>query len=478
MTLLALAAAIVYFTRPGEAIDSVAVLPLANVSGDPNLEYLSEGMSDSIINNLSQLPNLKVIALSSVLHYKGQQTSAQVVGRELNVRAVLMGRLTKREDGLAISTELVDVRDNRRLWGQQYNFKLTDIQAAQAEISRELAERLRLRLTGEEKKQLAKHYTENTEAYRLYSMGMYYASGRRKEGALKSIEYFEQAIRIDPNYALAYRGLAQAYYTLGSRGIWLPKEARQKFEWAALMAVELDDTLGDAHFALAYVKKYNWDWAGAEREHKRSLELDPNSIEANLYYSAFLVDVGRLDEALVYAKRADELAPRKSTNSYQAHVYFHMRQYDKAIELYLKAKERDPNSDGGNIPFALAYLGKGMFEEAIAEMQKIVAFENAPERWDRHPMLAYAYAVAGRRDEALKILDEQKRLAEQSYISPYNFAIIYTGLGDKDRAFEHLEKAYEEHPQTLVHLKSQPIFDSLRSDPRYADLLRRMNLAP
>lgn len=484
-------AAVAYFYFPknnssvpsGEAIDSVAVLPFVNASGDPNTEYLSDGISDSIINSLSQLPALKVMSLNSVLRYKGKQIDPQAVGRELNVRAVLISRLTKRGDDLAITTELVDVRDNRRLWGGQYNRKLSDILVVQAEIAQEISQNLRLRLSAQEKKQLAKHYTENTEAYRLYSLGKYGsrgAAGGTKEGLEKSIGYFEQAIKEDPNYALAYVGLYGVYHELGFRGFWIPKEAWQRAEWAALKAVELDDTLAEAHDALAEEKLYR-DWTGAEKEFKRALELDPNSVDANRIYAFYLVYSGRSDEALVYAKRAEELDSRNPSGLRPAnlpYMYFLARKYDTAIEGYLRALEKNPNNAQFHFFLGEAYVAKGMHREGVAELQKAVALDNAPERWDRYPVLAYAYAVSGNRDEALKILNEQKQQAKQSYISPYNFAIIYTGLGDRDRAFEYLNRAYDERVYVMNQFPGRPMFDSLRSDPRYKELLRRMNRGP
>ncbi len=474
--------AVAYFFYPArgsETIDSVAVLPLVNVSADPNMEYLSDGISDSIINSLSQLPNLKVISLSSVLHYKGRQIDPQVVGRELNVRAVLMGRLTQQGDGLAISTELVDVRDKSRLWGGQYNRKLAGIQEVQAEISREISERLRLRLSSEQKQRLANRYTENSEAYQLYILGRYYRNKRGKEGREKSIEYYKEAIKIDPNFAPAYAGLADAYFNLGHGGFLPAKEAWQRAEWATLKAVELDDTLAEAHALLGYLKKRNWDWSGAEKEYKRALELDPSHVPAYLDYNALLQDVGRTDEALVYAKRAQELDPlTPGTTVLLAYAYRGAGQYDQAIELFLKAIERNPNAAQPHFFLGEAYLAKGMYEEAVAEMQKAVAIENAPERWDRHPMLAHFYATAGSRDEALKILEEQKELAKHRYISPFNFALIYASLGEKDQAFEWLEKAYEERSSPMDHIKSRRWFDNLRSDSRFTELLRRINLTP
>jgi serine/threonine protein kinase/Tfp pilus assembly protein PilF len=477
-------AAVAYYFYPrssGEAIDSVAVLPFVNASADPNAEYLSEGISDGIITSLSRLPNLKVKSLNSVLRSKGQQVDPQAVGRELNVRAVLMGRLTQQGDGLAISAELVDVRDNRRLWGEQYSRKLSDILVVQEEIAREISEGLRLRLTGEEKKQLAKQHTENTEAYLHYSLGRYSSRQMTKEGFEKSIESFEQAVKIDPNYALAYVGLASTYQFMGSRGFSPSKEYEQKVEWAALKALQLDETLAEAHVALGAHKFYNFDWVGAEKEIKRGLELDPNSSQANGAYSIYLRVVGRANEGLPYAIRARELDSMPDRGE-AAFDYYMARQYDKAIELYRKNLEQKPDNTHAHILLGEAYVAKGMPAEGVAEMQKGVALDatlgKTPERWDRYPLLAYAYAAAGRRDEALKILDAQQRLAKQRYVSPYNFAIIYTGLGDKDRAFEWLTKCIEQRTLIVFHLKSRPLFDPLRSDPRYRELLRRMNLEP
>jgi len=466
-----------HLATSGEAIDSLAVLPFVNESADPNTEYLSDGISDSVINSLSRLPKLRVISLNAVLRYKGKQTDAQNVGRDLNVRAVLMGRFVQRGDGLAVSTELVDVRDNSRLWGEQYNRNVSDILAVQEEIARKLSERLRLRLTGEEKKQLEKQYTQNSEAYLLYSLGRYHSEKFTKEGLEKGIEYFEQAIKVDPKYALAYARLSRVHFDLQSQGFEIPKEASRRLVRAALKAVELDDTLSEAHVALADVKAFHLDWAGAEKECKRALELDPNSIAANRRYATNLAYEGRADEALVYAKRVDELNHTKLESGRLGFVYFLVRQYDAAIESYLKAIEKSPENAHPHFLLGEAYLAKGMYKQGIAELQKAVALDSAPERWDRYPVLAYAYAVSGKRDEALKILAEQKRLAKQRYIATYNFAIIYTGLGDKDRAFEHLNKSFDEG-NPLIQVPSRPLFDSLRSDPRYTELLRRIGRTP
>ena len=477
-------AGIAYFSYPrsgNQAIGSIAVLPFVNVSADPNAEYLSDGISDGIINSLSRLPNLKVNSLTSVLRYKGRPVDAQTVGRDLNVRAVLVGRLTKQGDDLAISAELVDVMDNRRLWGGQYSRKLSNILSIQDDIAQEISEKLRLRLNGEEKKQLAKQHTENNDAYLHYNLGNYYFRKNTKEGFEKSIESFEQAIKLDANYALAYVGLGGTYQFMGTRGFTHPKEYEHKIEAAALKALQLDDTLTEAHCLLAWHKFSYFDWAGAENEIKRALELNPNSSSANSTYFYYMVAIGRAGEGLRYAIRSKELDSNPNPGEF-AFAYFLARQYDKAIESFEKNLEKNPNNAHAHILLGEAYVAKGMPAEGVAEMQKGLALDASldkdPERWDRYPMLAYAYAVAGQRDEALKILVEQQSLAKQRFVSPYNFAIIYTALGDKDQAFQWLTKSVEQRTRIIFQLKSRPMFDPLRSDPRYAELLRRMNLEP
>ena len=473
-------AAIAYFFYPtggGEAIDSIAVLPFVNVTGDPNTEYLSVGISDSVINSLSRLPRLGVISLNRVLRYKGKHMDPQTIGRELNVKAVLMGTLTQHGDRLSISAELVDVRDNRRLWGEQYNRNLSEILIVKDDIARQISTGLRLRLSGEEKKQLAKHDTDDPEAYRLYNLGNYFSRQGTKEAREKAIEYFEQAIKQDPNYALAFVAKARCYNSLGTYGFWPTKESEQAVELATLKALEIDEMLPDAHAYLGMHKYNNFDWSGAEKELKRALDLDPNSAIANAMYFQYLSTVGRADEALSYQIRASELDPIAEPPGHVAYACFLARQYDMAIDLWIK-EQKKADRPSGNPRLAEAYLANGMYEEGIAEMQRFVAEDTAPEPWNGQPLLAYAYAVVGRRDEALKILGEQTRFSRKDYISPYNFAIIYTGLGDKDKAFEWLEKGVEQRTRLVSRLKSRPMFDPLRSDPRYAELLRAMNLEP
>ena len=467
-----------YFASSSEAIDSVAVLPFENVSADPNTEYLSDGISDSIINSLSRLPTLKVMSLSSVLRYKGKQTDPQAVGRELNVRAVLMSRFIQQGDNLAISTELVDVRDNRRLWGEQYNRKLSDIIVVQTEIAREISENLRLRLSSQDKKQLAKRYTENTEAYLLYQQGRTYVRARTRAGTEKGIKYLEDAIKKDPAYALARVWLAIAY---GDPSSPLPSnEVRQKVESLLLKALELDNDLAEAHAVLGGIRQDDGDWLAAERECKRALDLDPSSVVTHNYYASYLSRMGRHDEAIAEIKRAQELDPlsvrQHAEVGYQ--LYF-ARRYDQAIEQFKKTIDMDPNYPATHARLGATYLQKGMYEEAVLELEKARALDNSPERQGRFAWLAYAYAVSGHRDKAQQMLAELKEQPKQRHIPPINFAVIYTGLGEKDQAFAWLEKVYEErNGRELGEVRVNPMFDSLRSDARFANLLRRVNLAP
>ncbi len=459
---------------PGGTIDSIAVLPFINNAGDGNTDYLADGITDSVINSLSRLSKLRVISRSAVMRYKGKQMDPKVVGRELNVSAVLMGDMTQQGDSLAINTELVDVRDQTRLWGERYNRKLSDILSVQEEIARKISESLRLELSGEEKKQLEKQYTQNSEAYLLYSLGRHHFLKNTKEGFEKSIEYYDQAIKLDPKYALAYVGLSRSYFELQWRGFLIPKEGLRKSEWAAMKSVDLDETLSEAHVALARSKRF-FDWATSEKEYKRALELNPNSVDANRDYATYLAFSGRVNEAFEYAQRADEISRSllEGPRQYLPLIHLLSRQYDQAIELHLEAIKKFPNNAQIHFFLGEVYVAKGMYKESIAALQKAVSLDNAPERWDRHPMLAYAYAVSGETQEALKILKEQKRLAKQRYIPNYNFAIIYTGLGDMNRAFEYLNKAMDDG-QPATHVPFRPMFDILRSDPRYAELLKRI----
>jgi serine/threonine-protein kinase len=459
---------------------TIAVLPFKPLAADSRNESLEMGMADTLINKLSPISQLIVRPISAIRRYTSLEQDPIAAGRELRVDYVLEGNLQMEGEKTRATVRLLSVKDGSAIWTDKCDQACSNVFELQDAIAERIARSLSLQLSGEEAKQLAKHYTENAEAYRLYNLGAYNLRRFTREGFDKSIECNEQAIKIDPHYAMAYIGLAKVYASFGQRGFWLPNDARQKYGWAAQKALELDDTLAEAHGMLAYAKKTDWDWAGAEKENKRALELDPNSHDANFSYFAFLRDVGRLDEALPYAKRAEELGGANHEPDV-AVVFLYKRQYDAAIELFLKELEANPDGSYGAFTHSRlgeAYVAKGMYEEGIAEILKAAALHKGPDELGGSQMLAHAYAVAGKRDEALKILNELKESAKHQYVSAVHFAVIYTGLGDKDRAFEYLEKAYEERAQNLLQLRNRPMFDSLRMDPRYKDLLRRMNLAP
>jgi len=448
-----------------EAIDSVAVLPFVNVNNEPSAEYLSDGISDSIIGSLSQLPNLKrVSAFSSVLRYKGKQTDPQTVGRELNVRAVLMGRLTQHGDDLSISAELVDVTDNKRLWHGQYDRKLVDALKLRGEIAQEISDGLRLKLTSMEKQQLAKSSTTNPEAYQLYLLGRFHQHNREDQ---KARDYLEQAIKKDPNFAPAYAQLAYTYANAIISDDWSTrKEAQERMERAARRALQLDDTLGDAHAALALTI---FDWSIRPREFQRALELDPNSSDIHAFYARVLWGHRRLDEAILHMKRAVELDPLSPTSQTDlGKMLYSAGQRDQAMEQYRKALDLNPNYHNAYKHLANYYLAEGKYEEAIAAAEKMRA--NAR---DGRSFLGYTYAVAGKRAEAEKILHELQEEAKRSHVSSENFALIYTGLGDKDRAFEFLKKEVDENKMLPWNINVLPEWASLRTDPRFEALIQR-----
>ena len=457
------------------AIESIAVLPFENQNRDPNTDYLSDGVTETIINSLTQLPNLRVIARSSVFRYKGKETDPMAVGKELSVRAVLTGRIMQRGDDLTISTELLDVRDNKQLWGEQYSAKVSDLLSVQRQIASQITSNLRLKLSGEEQSRLTKRYTENPEAYQLYLRGRYFLNARTEDGIKKGIEYFQQAIAKDPTYALAYTGLADSYSSLiFPVGAVAPREAMPKAREAALQALAIDNTLGEAHASLAFVKfYYDWDWSGAETEFKRAIELNPSYAEAHHYYSHYLIAMRRTEESLTESRRCLELEPSNILlNMHLGWHYLYAREYDRAVEQLQKTLEMDPNFAQTNHWLGLAYEQRARYVEAIAELQKAIALFG--ESTQTEAELAHAYAVSGKRDEAKKIVVKLQEVARRRYVSSYEIAAIYAGLGEKDQAFAWLEKAYEERSDWLVDLNVEPRLDSLRSDPRFADLLRRV----
>lgn len=459
------------------AIESIAVLPFQNQASEADVEYLSDGITESIINSLTQLPNLRVIARSSVFRYKGKQTDPFVAGKELGVRAILTGRVVQRGDSLTVSAELIDVRDNKQLWGEHYNRKPTDIMQVQEEIAKEITNKLRLRLTGEEQQLITRRYTENTEAYDLYLKGRYFFGKASEESLIKSISYYQHAIALDPNYALAYVGLANTYTSLGGvLGFRSPRETFPQSKMFASKALELDPRLAEAHHALAnYELNYEWSWAEAEEGFKRAIELNPNYAQAHTSYGTYFQVMGRLDQAMQERNLAEKLDPLSPfTVANVGYPYYYARQYDEAIRHYRKALELDPNYSWGHLWIGQAYLQKEMYKEAIDEINQATRLSNGDTRTTA--TLAYAYAVASKRDDAIKVLDELREQQKQRYVSPYFIALVYVGLREDDQAFAWLQKAYEERHPYLILMKVEPVFDRLHSDPRFADLVRRVGL--
>ncbi len=465
-------------TSSSTAIQSIAVMPFVNESGNPDMEYLSDGLTESIIYRLSQLPNLTVSPRSSVFHYKGQESDPLKVGNELGVMAVLTGRITQHTDQITISTELTDVRNHKLLWGEQYERKMSELLATQREIASEIAERLRVRISGEAERLANKHYTESNEAYQSYLKGRYYWNKRTQDGYSKAIDYFKTAVDNDPSFALAYTGLADCYNILSSYGLSSPKESFPLGKEAATKALELDPNLAEAHTSMAYEKyQFEWDWAGGEREFKRAIELNPNYPTAHHWYGLELANMGRLDEAFRELKRAQELDPLSLVvNASTGWALYEARHYDEAIAEFQKALDMDPNFARAHWGIAEPYELKGDYDKAIAELQR------ARQLDDTSPsilaLLADANARAGRRAEALTILHELDQRKKLRYVDSYYVAQVYAALDDKEQALRSLEDAYNERSSLLIWLKLGPKFDSVRSDARYNDLIRRIGLQP
>jgi len=470
VVLAALAAFLYLRGGSGKQIQSLAVLPFANAGADPNTEYLSEGITESLINSLSQLPNLAVRSRSMVQRYKGKDADARAAGRELGVDAVLSGRLTQRDQALAISIEVVDAATGNHLWGEQYNRTLAGLLAVQEEITRDITDKLRLRLTGQQKKSPAKRSTDNAEAYQLYLKGRYHWNKRSADGLRTAIDYFQQAIGKDPGYALAHAGLADCYTMLGNYFILSPNETYPKARAAATRALEIDEQLAQAHTSLAGVKVwYEWDWNGADREFRRAVELNPQDATAHQWYSYYYLAMGKGEQALRQYRKALELDPLSlPVTTFYGQMLIFNRQYDQATEHLRKALEMDPGFGPAHWILGQAHVNQGRYQEAIAE------FEKAPATMGGGPGptvgLALVYATSGRRAEALKALKEAKRSMWQVQ------AAVYAQLGQKDEAFAELEKAFQDRSLRPDTLRLDPAMDPLRSDPRWANLMRRVGL--
>jgi serine/threonine protein kinase/Tfp pilus assembly protein PilF len=467
----------------GEKLDSLAILPFTYASNDaqlmanPDHEYLSDGLTESIINNLSQLPDLRVIARSSVFSYKGKNLNAQAIGRELNVRAVLAGQIRQEGEVVTIKAELIDVQSNRQLWFKNYPGKIADIQTIQKEIAREVSESLRLNLTGADQTHLAKSHTENGEAYEAYLKGRYHWNKRTDEGFKQAIKFFREAIDKDPNYALAYTGLADCYTLRSDYGFLAPTEGYALAKDWATLALKYDNTLAEAHTSLASIKAVtDWDWQGAENEYRRAIELNPNYATAHHWYAAQLLLQGRLDQALQEIKKAQQLDPLSlGINKDFAVILLYARDYDKALAQCQETLGIEPHYGGMSTYIAQIYELQQKNPEAVAELEK--AHAEFPEDVEITYSLGQAYALSGKKDAALKISNELSQ-GKKDVSLPKEAAYLYALLGEKEQAVAILQKGAENHYISVAEVKMDPRFDGLRADPRVAKILQDIGLAP
>ncbi len=485
---LLLVVAVVLFASSRPAINSVAILPFVNDSNDPNVEYLSDGITESIINSLSQLPNLTVMSRNAVFRFKGSNLDPVEAGRSLNVGAVLTGRLVKRDDRFVIKTELIKVADGSQLWGDEYNSSLADIFSVQEEVSKKISQNLRLRLTGQDEEKLAKRYTHDAEAYQLYLKGRYFWNRRNEEGFRNGIEYFKRAEEKDPTFALAFSGLADSYALLCDIGVVRPVDEMPKAKAAAQKAVDADPTLAEAYTSRAFVRlAYDWDWLGAQSDFQQAIRLNPKYPTAHQWYASYLMQMGKFSLAKAEIEEAhnlDPLSPIISANSGLYSYYEH--NYDDAIAKYKVTLQSDPDFWVARHYLALAYVQKGMHQEAIAELRKLIkAPPSGPipdqvieAECEASSSLGFAYGMAGKRAEAQAILNQIDALSKRRYVSPLYFAIVYAGLKDNDKAIEYLDKAFEARHPGLVLIRIEPMFDGLRSDERFQALIKRFEPIP
>ena len=475
-------------------ICSIAVLPLTNATGDRDMEDLSDVITESIINNFAQLPYLRVVARSTVFRYKGREVNVYDVADELNVETVLTGRVSMRGELLSIQVDLINVADQAQLWGRQYSLPLADILRVQGEMTQEVLDQLKLRLPVKEQRQISTRYSDEVQAYKLYLKGYYHQNKSTEEGLNKGLEYFQKAVARQPNFALAYAALANCYALGGlamdpnygpeprsaepsGPGGAAPRREMSKARAAALMALQINVELPEAHAALALVSyRLDWNWESAERGYRRAIELRPNYAWAHYLLGLCLRTMGQLDEALAELKLAIGLDPLALIVKVElGRTFYFARYYDQAIEHYREALELESSFIPAHYNLGQAFAQKRMYQEAIAEFQQ--ANQQTADDPESLAALAFVYAVSGRPDEALKLLANLRKLQTQRYVSPYDLALIYVGLDDKERALECLENACKDRAVQVIEIKVEPILDKLRIDPRFAELIRRMGFA-
>ena len=479
---------IIYFSRATPAINSVAILPFVNDTKDPNAEYLSDGITESIINSLSQLPNLRVMSRNAAFRFKSSNVDPVEAGRHLNVGAVLTGRLVTLDQRLVIKTELIKVEDGSQIWGDEYNSSVTDILSLQDEVSRKISQSLRLRLTGEDEEKLAKRYTKDAEAYQLYLKGRYFWNKRNEEGFRNGIEYFKRAEEKDPTFALAFSGLADSYALLCDIGVAKPVDEMPKAKAAAQKAVDADSTLAEAYTSRAFVRlSYDWDWLGAESDFQQALKLNPKYPTAHQWYASYLMQMGKFTRAKAEIEEAHKLDPLSPIITANHGLYsYYEHKYDDAIAIYKQGLKADPDFWVARHYLALAYAQKGMYNEAIAELRALIkapptgpipdkVIETAMEA---SSSLGFVYGMAGKTAEARDILSKLQALSQRRYISGIYFAIIYAGLKNNERAIQFLNEAFQSRQPGLVLIRIDPTFEGLRSDPKFQELTRRFEPIP
>ena len=455
-------------------IESLAVLPLANLSHDPEQDYFADGLTEALITDLGKIRALKVISRTSVMHYQKTDKPLPQIARELGVDGIVEGSVLRVGDRVRITAQLIHAPSDRHLWAESYERDLRDVLALEGDVAQAIAAQIRIEVSPEERTRLASARPVNPESYQLYLMGRYHAGKSTFEGFSKGIEYFQQAIEKDPGNALAYAGVAHCYaYLGGGFGYLPPKETFPKARAAALKALEIDDTLAEAHGALALIKwQHDWDWPSAEREFQRAVELNPNSAVVHNEYMGYLASMGRLEQAVAEGRLAQQVNPLGGGFGW---AYFFNRHYDEALPHLQRAIELDPDGAFARGILASTLARMGRHSQALAESEKLRLYAHSAEHQMEALVLAYVYAVSGKPVEARKILEDFNTFSKTRYVDAFWVARVYAGLGEKDQALECLERAYREHSGTMWALKMDPECDPLRSDPRFQDLLRRMN---
>ncbi len=458
---------------------SIAVLLFENATNDPGTEYLSEGISEALINSLSELQQLRVIARPTAFRYKSKDVDPRQVGRELGVAAVLTGKVRQMQDALNVQVDLVDAVTGTQIWGAGYDRKIADLVAVKQAIAQEVAAKLTLKLSSEEQRQLVKRDSTNAKAYQFYLRGRYFWNKRTSDGIKQAIEHFQQSIERDPNFALGYVGLADSYTGLTFYNFAAPHEAMPKAKESAIKALTLDDTLAEAHATLAHIlTNYDWNWSAAEKEFKRSIELKPDYATAHQWYAIhYLTAMGRLEEAVQEMKRALELEPASLVmNTFMGATLYYAGRYDEAIDQCRRTIEMDPNFAAAHWHLGLAYEQKQLLNAATDEFKKAISLSGGSPLMKA--ALGRAYAESQNNHQANEMLNELDELAKRQYASAYEIATIYVALGNNEQAFQLLAKAYAEHSFHLVNLNVSPQFKSVRSDPRFQDLVQRVGLSP